>query len=150
MPIQLANAGSTALLTYITELNRSSPDSARLYEEFRDAAKQANAHRATQQRLSKLVRDTARPSSELRAALVRSKTAVDGFALRAQALRQAYTASLAGQSSTELAQVLAPASSASSDRTSKLEILLFAGLIAGLLVGGLLALWRAARRGRAA
>ena len=62
--IRLANLASDALLAYITDLNQSSPDASRLYEDFKDAAKDANAHRATQRRLTDLIAATRRPPSD--------------------------------------------------------------------------------------
>ncbi len=143
--IRLANLTTSALVAYITQLNQQVPDAPRLYARFVNATAKANAHRMTEQRLAKMIAQTPHPSSALRAAEVRSKTAADTAAARAQALKQAYTNALAGQSNTQTVEILAPASSTRSDRTSKLEILLFAGLVAGLLVGTALATLRAGR-----
>lgn len=143
--IRLANLASSSLLAYLTDLNRSTPDSTRLYARYESAARRVNSHRVTQKRLAEIIAASKTPSSELRAALVRSKTAADAAALRAQALRQAYVTSLASQSNTELVQLLAPATTAPSDRRAKLELALFAGLVAGLLVGAGLASLRTRR-----
>jgi len=143
--LKLANLTSTSLLAYVTNLNRATPDSNRLFRRYQSTVRQLNAHRVTTKRLTRLVGQSRTPPSELRAALVRSKTAGDAAALRAQALRQAYVQSLASQSNTELAQLLSPATKAPSDRRPKLELGLFAGLIAGLLAGAAFASWRTRR-----
>ncbi len=148
--VRLANLGSSALASYVSDLGRTDPDTSLIYEQFRAAAKDANAHRATERRVAKAIQSTKNPPSQLRDALVQSKTAVDTAALRAQGLRQAYVASLASRASSQRPQLLAPASSASSDRRSKLEILMFAGLVAGLLVGTVLASMRDGRARRRA
>jgi capsular polysaccharide biosynthesis protein len=68
-------------------------------------------------------------------------------ALEAQGLQQQYIAQIAQLKGTTEVLILSAARKASSDRTQKTEIGAFIGLVAGLLIGGLLA-WRLGMRGR--
>ena len=136
--VRLAHLASDSLLAYISQLGRSAPDADRLYAKFQVWAQRANQHRAEIDRIQRLLRQ-GQGSSALRASLVDAQTAFDSADLKTQALKQAYTVALAGQSSTEPAQVLSPAVSGVSDRRRKVELIGFGGLVAGLLLGGSLA-----------
>jgi len=70
--------------------------------------------------------------------------------LRAQGVQQQYIAQVANLKGTAEVLVLSPARATSSDRTQKTEIGAFIGLVAGLLIGGLLAVLRALRGRRLA
>jgi capsular polysaccharide biosynthesis protein len=116
--IALANATGHALIRYAARLNQDNPDSERLFHLYEVA-----------------VRDRKLAGHEERAAA----------SLRAEALSKAYTQSLQSQVSTQLIQVISPATEASSDRRSMFMILAFIGLVAGLLVGGAIAFLRESR-----
>lgn len=63
--------------------------------------------------------------------------------LRLTALNGAYVAAEARQAATNVITPLSPATSASSNRSSKVQKLAGAGLLAGLVIGVALAMWRA-------
>jgi capsular polysaccharide biosynthesis protein len=148
--VALANTAANTLVTYVTDLNRATPDSGRLFVRFQHAVAEANVHKATRQRIAKAIAASKTPSSELQTALVNSNSAIDTAELRVQALRKAYVTALEGQSSTELAQILAPATQGTSDKRRKLEITGFLGLVVGLLIGAALASLLERRRYRRA
>lgn len=71
------------------------------------------------------------------------QTRIDGDRLEMQSSSYLYQQSQLGQSFTSLVQKLAPAGRATSDRQSVLQDYLVGGLVAGLLIGIGLAVWRA-------
>jgi capsular polysaccharide biosynthesis protein len=139
--IRLANTAAGTLISYVTKLNSTNPDVPRLYARFQDAALDyAHKLRAQQQLQARTGRSGGTAAG---AAIDRAVAATDAALLRREALRQAYQATQIGQSSTSLVQVLAPASFASSDRTSIFELALVLGVVAGLIIGLALATLRA-------
>lgn len=136
--IRLANLGSESLIDYTRTLSASREERRRLLRRYRAAAEDLGAAVADRDRLR------ARRASER--SLIRAGARVEEERLRAEALKANYRrASEQGQAHAELVTVLAPASSATSDRTSKLQLWAGAALAAGLLLGAALAIWRAAR-----
>ena len=144
LAVKIANLASTSLIDYVTELNRSNPDSQRLLRAFQDAA-------LTYNRLLDAKDSAARaydisPTAAHQRRLNRAGAKTEAALLRRETLRVAYQNSTQGQSSTSLVQTLSPAEKASSDRGSRLQIFLFAGLVGGVMVGLATATWRANRR----
>lgn len=141
--VKLANTTSDSLLNYIIGLNRSNPDSGRLFDQFHDAAL------LVQQRANKRNRLQAsfdrKPSPATRRALDAATAAADSATLRRDSVRSLYQTSVQGQSTTSLVQVLAPAAQATSDRGPRLQLFLLLGLVAGLLLGLAFATLRASR-----
>jgi hypothetical protein len=135
--VELANAAKTALTDYVTRLNRSNPDSARLLRAFERASLRLESARQA--------RDAARSSmpsagsetlDELNARVAKAE-------LEVKTLNGLYQASQEGQAATDVIQVLSPASSAYSDSRAYLQRLLFVGLVGGLIAGIGVALLRA-------
>jgi uncharacterized protein involved in exopolysaccharide biosynthesis len=129
-----------AASTMVRNANRESnqnPASSQLYAEYRRAA-------AARERASEAVRSAT--ASGVSGALIGAKSDLSAASVRVEALRQSYIRSLQGQGAVALLDVVQPASAASSDRTRVLELLLFIGVVAGLLVGLSLALVRENRR----
>jgi capsular polysaccharide biosynthesis protein len=124
---RLANATALALATYTTTLNRSNADSNLLLKQYHKAS--LDLSRASDRRNG--LKQQAAPKDELGAA----EADVRSARLRANSLATAYESSQAGKGASQLVQPLAGASGADSDRLSIMEILAFAGLIAGLLIG---------------
>jgi capsular polysaccharide biosynthesis protein len=136
--VDMANVTSNALSDYVKRTSTSrNPASGRLLREYRDV--QVDVTRASQ-RYAQAQRDAGNsPSTDELRALARAKGALQAAKLRAQAVSSSYVSSTSGQSATQSVQILAPATSASSDRFSKLQIYLFVALVAGLILGAALA-----------
>jgi len=139
-----AKAAGESLTRYVTELNRSNPDSQRLFGLFQDAAVRYSRLQTAEDRISQEYDKN--PSSTNQRRLDQARAATEGALLQRETLRGSYQTSRQGQSSTSLVQILSPAQEASSDRTTKLEIFLFAGLLGGVILGLGLATWWANRR----
>jgi capsular polysaccharide biosynthesis protein len=137
-----ANAGAGQLIRYVTSTNRENPDASRLYAQYRDVARQkANSDMALVQDHKQLDNDPGNPVLQAR---VEHDTAMgNALGLRLNALNGAYVAAEAGQSSTQVVTPLTTATAASSDRSSKLQTVAGTGVLAGLVIGVLLAMWRA-------
>ena len=144
LAVETANLASTSLTNYVTELNRSNPDSQRLFRAFQDAALAYNRLLSAGESASRAYELS--PTRGHRRRLDRARAKTEGALLRRETLRVAYQNSNQGQSSTSLVQTLSPAQKASSDRASKLQIFLFAGLLGGVMLGLALATWWANRR----
>jgi capsular polysaccharide biosynthesis protein len=132
--VALANAAKSALIAYVTRLNRSNPDSARLLRDYESALlrlRNARQARATQ------------PKSAGQQTLDQLDARIAKAELETTTLNGLYRASQQGQAATDVIQVLSPASSARSDSGAFLQRLLFVGLIAGLVAGVAVALLRA-------
>jgi capsular polysaccharide biosynthesis protein len=128
--VRLANATARALATYTTTLNRSNADSTLVLKQYRKAS--LDLSRASDRRDGlKQLGKGAVPKDELGAA----EADVRSARLRVSSLATAYQSSQAGKGASQLVQPLSDASSADSDRLSIMEILAFAGLMAGLLIG---------------
>lgn len=141
--IELANGASRSLIRYAARLNLDNPDSARLYRQYRTATVLRKI--AGQELHTAKESASFSPSASEAAAIATAQSNFDATNLKVDALGQAYTASVQSQAAAQLVQILSPATRASSDRGSTLTILLFLGLILGLLVGGVLANLRESR-----
>jgi uncharacterized protein involved in exopolysaccharide biosynthesis len=142
--VALANAGSTALIRYAATLNLANPDTGRLLTAYHDAATATARADARTKAAQAAFNRNRNPSN--RNALVQANAALGTAQLQEQTLGGAFQASQQGQGSAAALELISRANSASSDRTSKLQIAGFAGLVLGLLVGAALALLRANRR----
>jgi capsular polysaccharide biosynthesis protein len=137
--VELANAAKTALIAYVTRLNRSNPDSARLLSAFERASLELRTARgARADALSAKASDRQETLDQLNARIAKAK-------LEVKTLNGLYRASQQGQAATDVIQVLSPATSARSDAGAFLQRLLFVGLLAGLFAGVGVALLRANR-----
>jgi capsular polysaccharide biosynthesis protein len=129
--VELANAAKSGLIAYVTRLNRSNPDSARLLDSFERASLQFQAARA------------ARAKAHARGGALDALDAkVARAELEVKTLNGLYQASQQGQAATDVVQVLSPARTADSDFWPFLQRMLFVGLVAGLVGGLALALLR--------
>jgi capsular polysaccharide biosynthesis protein len=141
--IEVVNAASHSLVRYTARLNQSNPDSARLYRQYRTATVLRKIAKQELHSAQEAVSST--PSASEAATIARAQSNFDAANLKVDAVGRAYTASVQSQAATQLVQILSPATRASSDRASELTILLFIGLVAGLLVGGAIAVVRERR-----
>ncbi len=156
--ISLANAAASALVAHESASNFASdaPALYRAYQAQASVVAHARARVARIQAQDAQVGIAAPNDSRLVQAQADSDTAL----ARASALSTAYTQALVAQPATavNLVTPLAGAVSATSDRTHKIELLGFVGLVAGLMIGGAIAVLRVQRaaqregrdRGRAA
>ncbi len=141
--VRLANAASVALSKYVASLNSTSPASGRLLAQLRTASTKFETAKAKASGIARAL--THSKSARLNNALVAAQAQVDATSANLDAVRTAYADSLQAETSTSRAQLLSPAVQATSDRVKKLEISLFVGLAAGLLLGIVLATLRARR-----
>ena len=130
--VELADASASSLVRYARELNSGTSQSKPLLKRYVEASRDYRAARLRADRL-----DVGDP--RFKAAQVQEDIA----RLRQQTSGALYSQSLAGQATTNLVQRLAPAAPARSDRDEVLQQLAAGGLIAGLLIGIGLAVWRA-------
>jgi uncharacterized protein involved in exopolysaccharide biosynthesis len=137
--ITLSNAAAGGFSAYVTAQLQNNTIANRLLTAYTAAAlryrRALDAQRHLGQRSSKQVQ------LELGAAL-------DAAQIRQQALSQQYENLVQSHSTAPTAAPFVLASTATSDRTSKLETYVFAGVLAGLLIGCALATFLANRRSR--
>jgi hypothetical protein len=133
--IKLANAASSALIGYINRLNDDAGAGQALLKEFEDATVKINRLSA---RLKSLKSSGADPNT-----ITEARAARDAAKLQARSASADYQTSQTNRASGGRLQVLSPAGQATSDRLSKLELLIFIGLAVGIAVGAALASIRA-------
>jgi capsular polysaccharide biosynthesis protein len=147
--IALANAGAASLADYINNQIRDNNASVPLAERYRRAALEYRKRVATRDRMARRYArdDSARNKDALDSAAAAADTAL----LSREAIRASYENAVQGGTSSVGVDVFSLASSASSDRSKKMQLYVFIGLLGGLAAGAALALLRAARdvrRGR--
>ncbi len=134
--VSLANATSAALIAYVNGVNDGEGATQEpLLKKFRAATVRVNRLRSRVKALGASGSDSAD--------LNKARATRDAAELVAGAASAAYKASQEGRASASRLQVLSPAGQASSDRTSKLQLLGFIGLLIGIAVGATLASIRA-------
>lgn len=144
--IALANTTAAALVAYEGEVNNSNPQASSLLHEYRGAS--VELHRASNS-LARLQQSSGKRgrrsvSSE---ALIGARAARDTAAARLSAVGNAYNAAVTSQAPRRgLVSLLAGATSATSDHRAKVELGGFIGLLAGILLGCLVAALRERRR----
>lgn len=146
--VNLTNTASDAVVAYEAHAaSTTSPQTGSLLASYERAAQTLQQATATVTQLVLARKHGSRESSTL----VQARSNLDAARLRATALGAAYQSALvsAGANpSTGLVSVVAGAVTASSDRSSKIELLAFVGLLAGLVFGALLATLYEQRRVR--
>lgn len=139
--IALANVTGEAVISYVAHTNSTSPQATALFASYHQAA--TNLQRAAR-RVSRLESNLATKHSE---AMTRAQATLDAARLHANALAAAYQSALvAAGPSSGLVSMLASAVTASNDHRSKIELLGFIGLLAGLVLGSLAAIAYEQRR----
>lgn len=131
--VALANSGSRSLVDYVTRLNGSNPNGARLLRQYNDAARELSTAEARRDRLQDQL--AAGGSDTLRARISQAEADIQTARLRRNTLNGLYDRSQQGQLSIDVVQVLSPATGATSDRRSVTSLLLFVGLVVGLIIG---------------
>ena len=137
--VNLANTASAAVIAYEAHAaSTTSPQTAPLLANYDRAAQALQKAVAT---VAQLAQARKRGSGE-DAALIRARSDLDAARVHANALGTVYQSALvsAGANpSTGLVSLVAGAVTASSDRSSKIELLTFISLLAGLVLGAVLA-----------
>jgi hypothetical protein len=143
--VRLANETSAALTRYADRLNREAPqrNQERLYENYLQASERYQEAIAARDRAR--LRFQERRTQENQRRLLTARTEAAAARLRMQALENSYLASAGGRTAVASLDRLAPATAASSDRMSRIQLFGFVGLLAGGLAGAALATLRANR-----
>jgi capsular polysaccharide biosynthesis protein len=139
--VTLANAAGDGLVAFTTQLNRSNPDAARMLGQFRATSSQVVRLRTRVGTLRRRQRNA--PSRANRRRLDQARVDLDVAELRLSTVRAAYNAATSTQASTQLVQMLTPASAATSNRSRRIQFYGFIGFAAGLALGLALATLRA-------
>jgi Mrp family chromosome partitioning ATPase/capsular polysaccharide biosynthesis protein len=129
--ISLANLTAESLAQHVRAMNEASGTAEALLQRFEQATRAYGAARDVQLRLEKLYATT--PTAAIRAALDASRAAAETAQLKLETARARYATAEAAPilGLTSLGQ----AQSATSDKWSKLALLLFICLLAGLAIG---------------
>lgn len=150
--VALTNAAATQLLAYLKSTNSYDPDSARIFKEL--AAAEDTLAAATQQKNQTqadinnkhfgLKGAAAQPTSSERDKLGKAAAAIAQAQDQVSALKQSYQSVVQNVSNTQFVSQVTTATTATGDRTKKLELYGFAGLAIGLALGVIAAMLRAA------
>jgi hypothetical protein len=134
----LANAAAKAVIAYQATTNSSNPQAESLLREYQKALKD----------LRQAGEDVARlQGGDSSAALLDAEAARSAAKVRQKAIANAYIAAIGSEAPrTGLVSLLAGATSATSDRDSKVQLYAFVGLLGGIAVGCLAAIALGRRR----
>jgi Chain length determinant protein len=134
----LANVAAGAVVTYESKANSANPQAKALLSGYRNTTASLRQAEAKVDTLS---------GSGNEEALVAAEAQRNAAKVKLQGIESAYVAAVTSQAPREgLVTVLAGATSAESDRKSKLQLYGFLGLLAGILAGCLVAVAREHRR----
>jgi capsular polysaccharide biosynthesis protein len=137
----IANAGAAQLTTYVTNSNRANPDATRLLGLYQAAARLKAQNAAALARAQKALNSNPGNGS-LQSTVVNDTARSDSLGVQLNALAGAYIQAQSSQAATELLSPLSSATSATSNRSSKVQDLAGLGLLTGLVLGVALAMWR--------
>jgi hypothetical protein len=142
--IQLANVGANALIAYEGQSNSANPEAETLLHLYRDASIKLRRAEANLERLAHSVSRKRDAPTDVLAPDEAEKNAAE---IRLKAIGVAYTAAVSSQAPRSgLVTLLAGATSASSNRRSKVEQFGFIGLLVGVVIGCAAATLRERRR----
>lgn len=137
--IRLANVASSAVVVYEGKSNSANPEAESLLRDYRDASV---AVRRAEVKLAALGQGSVPPEALLGAEAEKSAAQV-----KREAIGKAYVSAVASQAPRSgLVSLLAGATSATGDRSSKIQLYGFVGLLVGLVVGCAVAVLRERRR----
>jgi uncharacterized protein involved in exopolysaccharide biosynthesis len=136
--MRLANTTAAAVVTYEGRSNSSNPEARALLGEYQQASLDLHESEATLEEL-----ESAPRSDDERLAAEAARSAAK---VKLQAIENAYVAAVTSQAPRRgLVSLLASATSASSDRTSKIQLWGLLGLVVGLGIGCVAAIFRERR-----
>jgi hypothetical protein len=141
--VKLANAASRALVRYVNGLNASAAGVNSALNAYKRAS--AQQHQAGLAVAAAQVAYGRHPSLANRRAVTRAMQRSDSAKLRAAVLASVYGNAKRVGATSNVLQILAPASTATNDRSSILQKLLFVAGLAGLAIGVALAVWAGTR-----
>jgi capsular polysaccharide biosynthesis protein len=141
--VALANAASSALVRYVRDLNANRPDSPVLLAKYQQAALTVLLDGERLRRLRALLQR--QPSAEHAVAVQRADAVLQQDVLRREGFSKAYFDSVESTSTASLVQMMSRATTASSDRSSKLQLYAVIAAAIGLVAGLVLAMLLSAR-----
>ncbi len=144
--IAMANATAVSVQEYARKLNDRDPDSGALLGRYKETSDILAAREARADALKERFEE--KPSAGLRRKLADARASRNFWRLREQAIEERYLAATGGEASSRLIEILNQAETAKSDRRRWIQILGFAGLLGGVLLGMGLATFVANRRVR--
>jgi capsular polysaccharide biosynthesis protein len=145
--VALANVTANAVIAYESQANSANPEAGSLLREYRNASLDLQRVVAALAQLEHVSRIRKTPEAASASVLVPARAARDTAATKLAAIGNAYTAAITSQAPRSgLVSLLAGATTASNDRSSKVEILGFIGLLAGTVIGSVVAVAREQRR----
>jgi uncharacterized protein involved in exopolysaccharide biosynthesis len=134
--VALANVAAKAVIAYEGQSNSANPEAESLLHEYRGAS--LRLQHATE-KIARLAHSNGGEGAS-KAALARAEADKNAESARFRAIGSAYNAAILSQAPrTGLVSLLAGAASASDDRSSKMELFGFLGLLAGIAAGCLAA-----------
>jgi uncharacterized protein involved in exopolysaccharide biosynthesis len=133
--VKLANVAANAIVSYESQVNNANPQAASLLHEYDAASLQLERAKAKLAEHEVAVRGR-KHGPIAQGDFASDRAARDTAQARIKAISSAYTATVTSQAPrTGLVTFLAGATSASSDRKSKVEMYGFIGLLAGAVIG---------------
>ena len=144
--VAIARNASDALVREAESQSRSNPQSDRLLRRYRAAVQDAESSRTEAEALKRAIEDD--DTAANRAALTRARSSFAEASARADGLKESYGASLQSAGSVAVVQIIQQATGATSDRQRVLQLLLFAAVALGAIVGVALAVLRERRQTR--
>jgi len=134
--VELANTAASAVIQYESRSNSTNPEAELLLHEYQAAAVALRNAEAASGRL-------ARGKHASIGSLAAAEAVKNAAAVKLRAIGVAYTNAITSQGpSSGLVTLVAGATTAGSDRTSKVQLLGFIGLLVGIVVGcGLAIIW---------
>lgn len=139
--VALANVAAAAVIAYEGKSNSSNPEAESLLREYRDASLQLQRATAALDGLNQAAAARHAAISSPSRAQAAAEAQRDAAAVKVKAIGIAYTAAVSSQAPRSgLVSLVAGATTASSNHRSKIELYGFIGLLAGILLGALLAL----------
>jgi hypothetical protein len=143
--ITLANSAGTKLASFVTSQSQDSTPSNRAFGGYQRAAAALAQARANEQRTARVQGQT-NPNPSESPAVIKAEAAVQTAQLLQSIQGTQYQNLLATRQNTPSLHMFQSAASATSNRTSNLELYIAGGLIAGLVLGAALATLMANRK----